>query len=125
MLAHYLLIGFGAAFGAMARAGVGRLLPVEIWGMPFSILFVNVLGCFTLGVVLEVSALYWTLPEWMRYFIIPGFLGGFTTFSTFAMEFGLLTHRNAYFTGALYVLLSVGLGLALFFAGIKLVRLWS
>ncbi len=125
MLIHYILIGLGAAFGAMARAGVGKVLPVEVGGMPVSILCVNVLGCFFIGVVIEVSALHWTLPESMRYLLIPGFLGGFTTFSSFAMEYGLLAQRGAYVTGVLYVLLSVGLGLSVFFAGIKLVRVLS
>lgn len=125
MLTHYILIGLGAAFGAMARSGVGKVLPTEVWGMPFSILCVNVLGCFLIGVVLEVSALHWSLPEQLRYFLIPGFLGGFTTFSTFVMEYGLLAQRNAYVTGALYVSLSFGVGIGLFFAGIKLVRVLS
>jgi len=59
----------------------------------------------------------------MRHFLSQGFLGGFTTFSAFALEFGLLYEKGNYWTACIYAILSIMLSLGAFFAGMKLLKL--
>ncbi len=124
MMTHYFWIGLGGAFGAIARAILGSLLPVQLSGIPLQIIVVNVIGSGVMGILAEAMALYWSPPEALRYFLIAGFLGGFTTFSSFAFETGLLVERHEIFLAILYVTLSVALSLAAFFLGMRLVRLF-
>ncbi|MBX3457759.1 MAG: CrcB family protein [Candidatus Paracaedibacteraceae bacterium] len=124
MIIHYLWIGFGGALGAIARAVVGSLLPSQLLGMPIQIIAVNIIGSGIMGFLTEVMALYWSPPDGVRYFLLAGFLGGFTTFSSFALETGLLVERNEILLSILYVTLSVAFSLGAFFLGMRVVRLF-
>lgn len=124
MMIHYLLTGLGGAIGAMARLLISKLLPSAFFGLPIPTLVINVLGCFVMGILTEWFALYWSAPDKIRYFLVSGFLGGFTTFSAFSLEFGLLFQKNELILSGLYLFLTVFLSLCFFFAGIKLVRLF-
>jgi len=93
--------------------------------MPLAIMCVNILGCFALGVVTEVLALYWNASWNMRHLMIQGFLGGFTTFSAFSLEFGLLYEKGLSTTALVYALSSVVLCLVGFFGGLKLIRIFA
>ncbi len=123
MLSHYIAIGIGGALGAVLRVGLSSLLPTAAFGIPMPIMIVNVLGCFVMGVLSEVLAFYWSSSDHMRYLLIPGLLGGFTTFSSFALEFGFLMEKDSYLPAIGYVTLSVGLSLLFFFFGLRLVRM--
>lgn len=122
MISHYIAVGIGGAIGSIARVFLSKLLPVSVSGIPLQILLVNVIGCFLIGLLAEVMALYWPVSENVRYFLISGLLGGFTTFSAFALEFGLLIEKNNYIEAFLYAILSFGLSIGFFFLGLKLVR---
>lgn len=124
MITHYIATGIGGALGAMSRLLVSKIIPNTVLGIPAQISFINILGCFTIGALAELMALYWSPTDNMRYFLIPGFLGGFTTFSAFALEFGTLIERNDLMLSFLYLSLSVLLSLVFFFIGIRLVRLF-
>lgn len=124
MLRHYFWIGLGGAFGAIARALLGSLLPAQLAGIPLQIIVVNVVGSGVMGLLAEAMALYWSPPDALRYFLFAGFLGGFTTFSSFALETGLLVDRHEIFLAILYVTLSVALSLGAFFLGMRMVRLF-
>lgn len=123
------LIGAGGALGAMARYGVGvqarRLLGD---GFPWGTLVVNLLGCIALGALLEaarVGAPGATVPRGVQVFLAVGFLGAFTTFSTFGFEsVGLWTAGRTGLAVA-YVAASVGLGLLGCAGGIYAARAWS
>jgi CrcB protein len=118
-----LFVAAGGALGASARylVGVasGRLIG---FGFPWGTLTVNVLGCFLMGLLIEVMALRWTVGNELRAFLTVGVLGGFTTFSAFSADFALLYERDAYVSAGLYLLASVGLSIAALFAGLAIVR---
>lgn len=125
MTIHYIFIGFGGALGAMMRVLIGELLPITILGISSSILLVNILGCFAIGFLTEIMTVYWSVSDNMKYFLISGFLGGFTTFSSFVLEFGLLVEKNQYLSAAAYAFLSFLLSAIGFFAAVKIVRLFA
>ncbi len=117
---NYMLIGLGGALGAMARVGIGRLLPSTLAGsIPLQMLAVNVIGCFAMG-LLSSWLSYHDAPLALRYFLVSGFLGGFTTFSAFALESMLLVQKQQYLPAAAYILLTLVLCLSFFFIGSKL-----
>ena len=123
MLIHYILTGIGGAIGAISRVAASQLFPENIYGIPAQILFINVLGCFFMGALTEGAALHFSISDNMKYFLISGFLGGFTTFSSFALEVGNLTEKNDYYLAIIYILASVTLSITCFFGAVKLVKI--
>jgi len=116
-------VAAGGALGAVGRHLVAA--QVTAWtgiGFPFGTLTVNVLGSFAMGLLVELGALAWSPSPELRAFIAVGFLGAFTTFSTFSMETVLLYERGALALCALYVAVSVVLSVGAFFAALALVR---
>ena len=67
-------------------------------------------GCLSSGAALK--------PE-VRLFLMTGLLGGFTTFSTYLLDFAVLCEKDSFFEASLYLLLSVAAGLAVLYAGMK------
>ena len=117
---HLLAVALGGALGALGRYGVnGLLFPVMGERFPLGTLAVNVTGSILMGIlyvlIIEKAAL---APEW-RNFLMVGFLGAFTTFSTFSLD-ALALWQNGQLSLALtYVVASVvlcilGLALAVF-----------
>ncbi len=121
----YLWVGLGGGLGAILRVALSTILPSFILSIPLKILCVNILGCFALGLLTEIMAVYWNAPQSIRYFLVPGLLGGFTTFSAFSLEFGLLYKEGYSTTALIYAALSVVLSLGFFFVGLKIVRSFS
>ena len=120
MLSHYIAIGLG---GAIIRVLVGKILPLTIMGIPFYILTVNVLGCFIMGLVTELMTLYCAIPDNIKYFLISGVLGGFTTFSAFVLEFGLLCTKHQYLLAIIYASISVVVTITAFFTGLFVIKM--
>ena len=121
----WLAIAAGGAIGAMGRYAVGLLC--QRWfgeGFPVGTLVVNVSGCFLIGI-----AWNWTLSRqeelpWLAPLIITGFLGAWTTFSTFGHE--TLRHATAQNTTTALANVAANLicGLAAAWGGAHLGRLW-
>lgn len=81
-----LAVGTGGALGAICRWALSYALnPLAAW-MPLGTLVANVLGGFLIGGVLAWTAATPDIPPVVRLFILTGFLGGLTTFSTFSAE---------------------------------------
>lgn len=121
---HLLAVAAGGAVGSMGRYLI--VSQVAHWlgsGFPFGTLTVNVLGCTIMGVLAELAALVWSPSAALRAFIMVGVLGGLTTFSSFALDAGLLWTRNAQLSSILYVMASVALSIGGFFAGMHVIRL--
>jgi CrcB protein len=124
-MVQYLFVGLGGALGAICRVALSRILPPFVFSVPFTILCVNVIGCFAIGVLTEIMALHWNASINARHFLIQGLLGGFTTFSAFSLEFGVLYKEGFHALAMIYAILSVVLSILFFFFGLKLVRLVS
>ena len=117
-------IALGGAIGALGRYALSSQITHLVGsGFPWGILIVNVLGCFAMGVIVELSALSWNLSHEMRAFLTTGILGGFTTFSAFALDTALLTERGDMTNAMLYVAGSVGGSVAALFFGLAFVRM--
>ncbi len=103
----YLLAALGGALGALARWAIGEVVPSSPGGWPWATLLVNLTGCLLLGALLAVLAARSPEPSWARPFLGVGVLGGYTTYSTFAVEVVDLVDGGAPVLAAGYVLLSV------------------
>jgi len=118
-----LAVFFGGGLGSLSRHFVtlaGARLLGE--GFPYGTLCVNVLGSLLIGIVMEGSALKWDMPLEIRALLVTGFLGGFTTFSAFSLDFFRLWHTAGASSAVLYAAGSVILSLLAVFAGAYLMR---
>jgi CrcB protein len=92
----WLAVGLGAAIGAWLRWGLGLWLNSLHRHMPFGTLAANLGGAYLIGIAVAFFTGHPSVsPEW-RLFLITGFLGGLTTFSTFSAEAMLLLQRGDY-----------------------------
>ena len=82
----FLAVGSGAALGAWSRWALGVFLNPLLVGLPLGTLVANLLGGYLVGVAVGVFHLNSGLPPALKLFLITGFLGGLTTFSTFSAE---------------------------------------
>ena len=119
-----LIVILGAGLGGGARHGVNvvvtRLMPGLTF--PLATLIINLLGSFLMGVLAEAFVLRGSGGHPLRLLLTTGVLGGFTTFSTFALDAVALYERGQLAAAALYLLLSVAGGLAGLVAGLALAR---
>lgn len=119
-----LAIGIGATLGALLRWVLGTQLNALFPSLPPGTLVANLLGGYLIGLAMAVFSSHPSLPPEWRLFIITGFLGGLTTFSTFSAEVvqQLMEGRAgwALATVAVHVAGSVGMTLL----GIGSVALW-
>jgi len=85
-------IALGGGLGALARYGLAQLWPTRPGGFPWATFVTNVAGCLLIGVLMVLVTEVWAVHPLVRPLLGVGFLGGFTTFSTYAVETrGLLT----------------------------------
>jgi fluoride exporter len=120
-----LLVALGGAIGSVLRYLVG-LASGWLFGVnfPWGTLAVNIAGSLAMGLVIGLAASKFQLTNELRVFAATGFLGGFTTFSAFSLDFALLFERKDYGLAGLYLAGSVGLSILALFAGLYLVRAW-
>jgi fluoride exporter len=103
-----LLVFLGGGLGSLARwlVGLGAVRVLGA-GFPFGTLLVNLAGCLVMGVLARIITLAYSGDQALRLLFMTGFLGGFTTFSAFALDAALLWQRDAFGISVLYVMLSV------------------
>jgi len=120
----YLLVAAGGAIGSVARYGAGVLVG-KAWSSPFPLgtMLINIAGSLAMGVFIGYLAR--TVPAWQadaRLFVAVGVLGGFTTFSSFSLDAIAMLERGEIGPAALYVLVSVIVGIAALFGGLLIMR---
>ena len=124
MVVHYIVVGLGGAIGAIIRIALSKILPSTVIGIPFQLLVINSLGCLTMGLLAQLSVSCWITSDNIKYFLMPGVLGGLTTFSGFALDFGSLIEKNEYSIAVSYAILSFGISICCFFLGNKIAKLF-
>lgn len=122
MLNKIIWVGFGGALGALLRYGFMVVFPYVPGNFPLTIFAENMAGSFLLGFVLILAGKRWK-PSWpARSFLGTGLLGSFTTFSNFSMDLVSLIAETSAVTALAYLILSITVGLASAFAGMRAAR---
>jgi fluoride exporter len=117
-LLKYLMVGIGGCLGSILRFWLGSYIGGKMGTrFPYGTLVINVTGSFLIGVVFAVltARTYWS-PNW-RYLIPIGFIGGYTTFSSFEYETLRTIQDGQIGLGLLYVATSVVFGFAAVWGG--------
>jgi CrcB protein len=121
---NIVIIGAGGFIGSIARFYVSKLnLWISFLSLPTGTLLINILGSFILGFLIGVSEKSSIISTELRLFLMVGFCGGFTTFSTFAGESLVMVHNGQFITVLLYTGLSISLGFAAVFFGYAITNL--
>ena len=120
MTYNFLQVALGGAIGASARYGVNILAARITPSLPLGTLTVNVLGCLAMGLLASLLALRG--GQHLAPLLLTGVLGGFTTFSAFALDTMTLWERGAGGMAIGYVLASVVLSLVAVMAGLAIGR---
>jgi CrcB protein len=117
----FLLIALGGAVGSLLRYLIGGTIQrSSASGFPVGTMFVNVAGCFLIGIFVRFLLNIQVSAE-LRALLVIGFCGGFTTFSTFSFETVGLIEGGEYARAATYVLGSAVLCIVATFAGMAAV----
>jgi CrcB protein len=123
------VVALGGSLGATARYAATLLWPVPAHGFPWTTLGVNVLGCAVIGAFMVLLSEVWTAHPLVRPFFGTGVLGGFTTFSTYAVEIQQLMDADRARTALAYLALTLLAALAAVWGTVWLTRralaLWT
>lgn len=115
------IVGIGGFIGAVIRYLIG-LIPVSPQnGFPVKTLLINIVGAFVIGLTVAVGAKKEWNPQ-LILFLKVGICGGFTTFSSFALETNQLIEQGDIWSAGLYVALSIIGGLAAVYAGLCIIE---
>jgi CrcB protein len=122
---NWIAVAIGGALGAMARYGVSTLVfDASSQRFPYATLSVNVLGSFLIGILFVLIVEKSLLPPEMRSILMVGFLGAFTTFSTFSLDALGLWQNGHLLLALVYALGTVVLCLAAISIAVWLTRLF-
>ncbi len=106
---NYIAVGISGCLGAITRALLMKSITYRPFhGLPLNTILINITGCFILSFFLEVTLTKFKISAALRTGISTGFLGAYTTFSTFALESVNLVLANQTLTAVAYILLTVG-----------------
>ena len=116
------VIAAGGALGALARYGAGFLVPRDAGAFPLGTFLINVAGCLLIGALVVVLGGWRRAHPLARPFLSTGILGGFTTFSTYAVDSEQLLAGGLVGTALAYAVGTVAAAVAATWAGGRLAR---
>ncbi|MDR3271987.1 MAG: fluoride efflux transporter CrcB [Flavobacteriaceae bacterium] len=119
-----LLIGLGGALGSIARHLASSFTAKQFSGLfPLPIFLVNITGCVLIGLFLGLFEQKQIISSEMKIFLVTGFCGGYTTFSTFSSENLQLLQNGNFLTLFAYIFLSVAAGILGVWLGFRMANL--
>jgi CrcB protein len=101
------MIAAGGAIGSSARYLIGLAWPTPSGSLPWATFVINVAGCALIGILMVLVSEVWTTHRLVRPFLGTGILGGFTTFSTYAVDIQGLLNDGYPITALLYLAITV------------------
>jgi CrcB protein len=112
-------IAVAGALGSLARYGVGGLISRRNQSaFPWETFAVNISGSFVLGLIFTVATERWSIAPWLRSALTIGFLGAYTTFSTFMFETYRLAEDRAHGLAVLNIVGSCAVGMVAVYLGV-------
>lgn len=119
----YLWVGLGGMVGANARFILGRAIAERAGSaFPYGTFTINVTGSLLIGIVMTLLTERWVADPVWRLVLVVGFLGGYTTFSSYTFEAIKLFQQDQAIRGLTYILGSNALGLFACYFGIVIAR---
>ncbi len=118
---NFLMVAIGGAIGSCLRYGIGLINGVEDT-KGLGTFIVNVAGCFVIGALFSIAS-RWDISEYYRVFLFMGLLGGFTTFSSYALDILSMSQQGEYLNAILYFLLTNILGIIAALIGMSFVNI--
>ncbi len=117
-----LIVFLGGGLGSYCRYLISKIINEQITTMfPWGTLTVNLIGCLVIGIIIGLIEKVPISPYW-GLFLVTGFCGGFTTFSSFSLENNLLLRNQEYSLLLVYTMMSLFWGFAGTFLGLILVK---
>lgn len=117
MLRNFFLVALGGAAGSLLRYAIALLLPRSGHGFPWATLTVNLAGCLIIGLLAGLTPRHHWMAQTGWVLMATGLCGGFTTFSSFALDNVKLFETGGNVTGLIYIIASLSLGIFLCYLG--------
>ncbi len=121
---NLIYVASGGAVGAVLRYLTSNFYKFYFPNFPIGTLFINFIGSFLIGILASNLESRGTSYIFIKYFLIIGILGSFTTFSTFSLETIQLVNDKKLFLSLVYILLSISLCIFGAFFGFNINKIW-